>query len=223
MTTNTVEVEIPFSGFYESWHDATIDRAIESMLADPDGNGEDPTPGLPDDAYLRINYRAIQREYVIAYAELFGIEYGLTVNAAVDMQSPREYNFSTDRIFTRVKRSEFDALRAKVELDAEWPEYVRQHCTSYDGFWSFYSNDVLDSVWTRPHLDVAQTRLVLEFYAGSVGGHDWELRLIEYVRAEELQSLQTECGKILDSIDCEPQPVTQTECLPLEFTTTKES
>ena len=208
--SDLIEVQIPFGGFYESWHSTAIDRATESAFSDPDGNGDDPIEGLPDDAYMRIDYRAIEREYVADYAFLFGNEYGLTIDpATVELVSPREYNFSTDRIAAKVNRAEFDTIRRSVESDPSWPAYVRENCTSYSGFTSFYSNDSTDSDWTRETLEFAQTRLVLEFHAIAENGQDWELDSLEYVNAYELQALQTETGKVLDAIDAtrDPKPI----------------
>ena len=69
-----------------------------------------------------------------------------------EVSSPREYNFTTDRIFKQVKITEQDYyklvgfLSGKKELAKQ---VFENHFTSYDGFTSFYSNKL--DYWL--HLD----------------------------------------------------------------------
>lgn len=57
--------------------------------------------------------------------------------------SPKEYNFSGDLCefsFT-VSKKEVKRLAALCLADERFPEHLRKHYTSYDGFWSYCTND----------------------------------------------------------------------------------
>ena len=199
-----VEVELPFSGFYESWHSDEIDRALEMDL---NGiiNGDDATGELDHDApeaeYLwngTVDYRAIEREYCKEYAQLFGTEFDLECEF-IEMTSPREYNFATDRLFVSVPREQMDAIRHRVEAMPEWPSIVKDRFTSYDGFASHYSNDSTKEVWTRDTLDECQYRVMLEVIA-----KEWlDDKMIYVIGDMEIMSFdssQTEMAKVYEIV-----------------------
>jgi hypothetical protein len=57
--------------------------------------------------------------------------------------SPKEYNFSGDQCdfsFT-ISKKEVARLAALCLADERFPEHLRRHYTSYDGFWSHCTND----------------------------------------------------------------------------------
>jgi len=129
---------IPFSGFYQSAHDAEIDRALDLMLSDESG---DAFPGLVDHAW-RGDFRHIHDAYAAAYAARFLSEFGI-VGEFESMQSPREYNFTTDRLFCIVPDAEMARILTETPretLDACAAEWF----TSRSGFISSYSPDVDD-------------------------------------------------------------------------------
>lgn len=153
-----IEIELPFAGFYESWHDEKIDDAIEQNFWDDDCN-------VPEDIYNKIweadiNWSAIQNEYCKEFTEQFGHHFGLDLKF-IEMTSPREYNFQTDRIFASIPATQINKIRKEVESYPEWPEVIRERYTSRDGFWSHYSNDHKDDEWARPVLDECQYETVL--------------------------------------------------------------
>jgi hypothetical protein len=138
-----LSVKIPFSGFYESSHDAEIDRAIESYF-DTEGDGGN---HVPEDFYFSFNHwKDIQRDYAKLYTELFSEwlseETGLKVSFEYEeMTSPREYNFTTDRIFAKAPLVFFKKLRALVPDDVLEKQIITNH-RSRSGFISFYSDDI---------------------------------------------------------------------------------
>lgn len=157
-----VEIQIPFSGFYESWHDEKCSEAVESAFNYNHETDEDQE--LPEAFWdADINWSAIFRDYAKAYSEVFGEELGLDVEF-IEMSSPREYNFTTDRLFVKVPREQIDAIKDKVFADKEASEYVSERFTSRDGFWSHYSNDLTDEEWTAETLDECQYGVILEAY-----------------------------------------------------------
>ena len=136
---------IPFNGFYESEHAAELDRAVEDFF-DPEGNG---TPDIPDNFYWSFNkWGEIRLEYVKVYLrnfeDAFNEATGLALKLPLEsMTSPREYNFETDRLFAYISKAGARRLRKYVDNE-KLAELIRDTFTSYDGFWSHYSNDLSD-------------------------------------------------------------------------------
>lgn len=127
---------IPFSGFYYTVHDSALDSALESIFSDDSG---DARHALVCKAYAAADWRTVQNNYAAEYAAAFAAEFKLPLQFE-SMESPREYNFSTDIIYCTVSAENaawlFDTcdrtLRAKV---------ARETFTSRDGFASFYDPD----------------------------------------------------------------------------------
>lgn len=122
----------------------------------------------------RTAYRKIAESYVAAFDHLAGEAFGMTVpdtrskwtwtedgQSVVtpepyarpsigmtfeSMDSPREYNFTTDRVYGLVPLKTMREIfrRSKAENHETLAAVVRDTFTSYDGFASFYSPD-LDS------------------------------------------------------------------------------
>lgn len=157
-----VDVQIPFSGFYESWHDQRCTEAVEDGFNYNHETGEEQE--LPDCFWdADIDWSAIHLEYAKQYAEMFMDEFEFTGKFA-EMTSPAYYNFSTDRIFITVPKEQMDAIKDKVFADKEARESVAEQFTSRDGFWSHYSNDLTDEDWTEEPLDECQYGAILDAY-----------------------------------------------------------
>lgn len=127
---------IPFSGFYNSIHDAELDRACEMILSDDRGHCvHDALPmRLSDSVDWRKAHTDYARRYAIEWAERFGVR-GLEFES---LHSPREYNFTTDRIFVEIPAGELARIYRAVRRKS-LPEVAREMFTSRDGFISFYS------------------------------------------------------------------------------------
>lgn len=181
----TLNATIPFSGFYASMHSDNIDRAINSYF-DKEGTGEE---GLePENFYFSFNHyddihEAYAKKYVECFADWFegetGVELPLTFET---MKSPREYNFTTDRIFCDIPLSAIRKIRAYVPDDV-LRKRVSDRFTSRDGFLSFYSKDLDD--WQETPLsgwDHNQIGTLIE--AALIVGSDseeygWEYSIME--------------------------------------------
>jgi hypothetical protein len=136
---------LPFSGFYETWHNQVIDDTIEQMFSDS-ATGTHTFDGLVYRVQTTANYRAIFEAYAKDYVESFDLAYpcGITFES---LESPREYNFATDRIFVNIPVVE--ALRIYDEIDEpKLAAHIQERCTSRSGFISNYSNDLED--WGTP-------------------------------------------------------------------------
>jgi hypothetical protein len=162
-----MEVKIPFSGFYESDHDKILDDAFEGIFQNDQGDIHEYAQGQDEGerdnrlttAYFDVDWGKVRAEYVKAYTEAFtrqlnddlkhkGLQITLTYKA---MESPREYNFTTDRIFAEISLADVKKLYRLVDK-AKFSKYLKDHFTSYDGFISFYSNDLDDWV-VKPFKD----------------------------------------------------------------------
>lgn len=151
-----VESGIPFSGFYNSVWDGEIDNceemAIENLKEDWDS--VEGFEAVWDDGVVyeilnaNTDYRKMHEQIAEAYVGLladelneeFGFGVGLTFK---ELNSPREYNFTTDRIFAEVDLSDIVRVYRKVGRKAV-AKIARIMFTSYDGFISFYPPDIRD-------------------------------------------------------------------------------
>jgi hypothetical protein len=144
---------LPFAGFYESeWtrlvdHDEemAIENEAESELERPEG----PHLEAHEIGGVWFNYmdyasayRAIARDYVDAFNhawdDCFGWHPGLVFEK---MESPRFYNFETDRVFAYIPRQTIARL-VQINRAGKWQSFNKvaaDRHTSYDGFISFYS------------------------------------------------------------------------------------
>lgn len=181
-----VEIQIPFWGFYEGIHDSNLDDAIDNAFDYDYDSGDDIE--LDDKFYdakwsADINWGDIHKGYAKAYTEEFGELFGLDLKF-VELSSPAFYNFSTDRIFASIPKEQLDKLRKDVEAHEKWAECVKERFTSYDGFWSNYSNDVKDEEWTRDVLDECQYGVMIEFWIEHISdeNEDWQAFLMDDFR-----------------------------------------
>lgn len=151
------DVAVPFSGFYESVHDALIDQTLERMMGDSDG---DSIKEALEFANGDMDWGKVHLEYARAYAsELLGDER----HTFVRLHSPREYNFTTDRIFIKMPLNSLWKMYRLKEVQARLKEVAADLFTSRSGFHSFYDPDV--TTWGS-HLkwDANQWLAVLQSY-----------------------------------------------------------
>jgi hypothetical protein len=138
-TENTIEVALPFCGFYESALSYEIDRELESIFDPECGYGD-----VPDEIYNQIDYGKVHQSLASAYVKAFenwlANEHGIEMDLDfVEMTSPREYNFSTDRVFVNCLIPDLEKVFNAVK--DEMPEMVKKRFTSGPGFISFYDSD----------------------------------------------------------------------------------
>lgn len=181
-----IEIELPFSGFYESLHDQMIEDEIEQHFSYDHDSGEDKPLGDDyDEARWNadINWQEIHTAYAKAYTEAFGEEFGLNLEF-VDMTSPQFYNFSTDRIFANIELDEINRIRKEAEAHPKYAEFIRERYTSYDGFSSNFSNDSKDEEWTKEELEPVQYRSILDFWIENISdaSEDWDIFLMDDAR-----------------------------------------
>lgn len=143
-------IQLPFCGFYESSASGMIDDGVNQAFDYSDGGG---VYNVPDECWYktpyRIDYKAISialvEAYVDAFAEQYEDETGINITPEFEeLTSPREYNFETDRVFVSVPLSVVAALFTESEKDGHnhLAETIKDNCTSYDGFFSYYPNNL---------------------------------------------------------------------------------
>jgi hypothetical protein len=172
---------LPFSGFYNSYHDAELDSTLEQMFSDRE-TGCQRNTDLENYMSDSCDWRQVHTEYAKAYAVAFGSEFKIEGLEFESLSCPKEYNFSTDRIFAVVPDSELARILAAVEPVA-FRALIRARFTSCDGFISSYSND-LDDWGPIEEWDHNQLGTLVWAYANqetNAGGFDGlaELSLME--------------------------------------------
>lgn len=165
--TDRLSVEIPFSGFYHSlWSDAVdseessyaehrAEQDREEIAEELRLSADDYAGFLFDCTDYSTVYTEVARSYVSAFESVVNEQTGLALGLKFEeMQSPREYNFTTDRIFCNI--SYMMALRMMVRSRKDGhkmlAKIIAERFTSYDGFISSYRNR-LDSWLAKPLAD----------------------------------------------------------------------
>jgi len=123
MTTKTQKTEfsLAFGGFYHSEHSDNIDSREEMYGY----NWED------------VDYKETHLNYCNAYLNKLSEELEINLKF-IQLDSPREYNFTTDKIVCSISNKDFKALLDAYDTK-ELFNYIEEHSKSRDGFYSFYS------------------------------------------------------------------------------------
>lgn len=133
------EAEIPFSGFYESHHSYEIDRELTQIFSDDSGSTYHPT--LWQMGFDGLEYKAVELAYIQEYIDSFATETGIQSAIFSGMESPKFYNFETDRAFAKITTQE--VARIYKETDKEVLDRIaRERHSHRSGFISSYSPDV---------------------------------------------------------------------------------
>ena len=148
---------IPFQGFYNSLYSYAIEGEIESSL---DWYTEDYelTEAQRDtlaNGYLEKNvsefYYNVSKDYAEAFIYEIERDTGLSLNARFEsMESPKEYNFQTDRLFIELPEASAVAFVNYILANhkEELEKLIAQSFTSCDGFISHYDNTL--EAWGDP-------------------------------------------------------------------------
>lgn len=173
MTNQMFEIQIPFAGFYCSIHEQEIGQPLERL---PDYWCEYMRCDIPQklmDMFERAaDWQNAMEEYARDYAQGFINEYLECRGVYSGMQSPRYYNFKTDRLFVKIPRHELARLWRKTDkviLD----RICEERFTSYDGFRSFYRPEWRE--WGRLSTwDHNQLGALLLAYLETERGEEWD-------------------------------------------------
>lgn len=162
---------IPFSGFYNSLHDQELDYELERMFADR-ATGCQTNDALLHHALDVVDWGFVHHAYAKEYAEQFAWKFKVQMTFE-SLQSPREYNFTTDRIFCEIPVREVHRIIGMVGLDAI-SELARERFTSCSGF---YSPDIEDwgQISTWDHNQVGTVMEALAAGEDFDGGQEFDL------------------------------------------------
>lgn len=136
-----MEMRIPFMGFYNSRLDWEFDRAFEQMFQD--SNGCNINSELHNRAWNVVDFSFAYRDAARDWAERLIFELKLDGAKFVTVESPREYNFETDRIFINVPASQIARIYAETDPDI-LERIANELFTSRSGFISHYDPCVSD-------------------------------------------------------------------------------
>jgi hypothetical protein len=148
---------IPFQGFYNSLYSYGIDSEIENSV-DYYYKEYELTEAQRDtlaNGYLAKNVGEFYYNVAKDYAESFIYEIerdtGLALNARFEsMESPKEYNFQTDRLFIELPEANAAAFVNYILANHkdELEKLIAQRFTSRSGFISHYNNTL--EAWGDP-------------------------------------------------------------------------
>lgn len=188
----TLSINIPFGGFFESKWSALVDDEVE-QYAEHYAGDDQKEADIPEALRLSesevsecvfwtcnysAGYAAVARDYPEAFnaqaLNVLGFDLKLTFE---ELTSPREYNFETDRIFCRIQVSIVRRLFALSRKDkhARLSATIAARFTSRSGFTSFYDN-TLQPWLEKPLLDWDANELGTLLIACLDGElDDWEI------------------------------------------------
>jgi hypothetical protein len=132
-----MEIQIEFGGFY-GYHDEYIEQRIE---ADNDWDAEWDIDN--------IDWQKTFEDYAESWLYRFNSYCDLDLEF-VGIDSPKYYNFRTDRIIAKINDEDIERLMECVDY-VEFYEFANPRLTSRDGFISFYNG--LDDLIERSKND----------------------------------------------------------------------
>jgi len=137
----TIETLAPgFSGFYNSIWEFDDDAINVDIAEQREERGLDEL----SDYTLDIDYKRYRVDVAKQYCKVTSklLDDYIESMTFKELESPREYNFTTDKIVCDVT-IDTDKISAWCEDNKdELSEYITQRFTSRDGFCSFFSNDI---------------------------------------------------------------------------------
>lgn len=145
------EVAIPFTGFYNSDHDAVFDDHLEMEIYNfqTEYDATDEQIEAYQNAFFAIDWKQAHTEYAEEYCKALFYKIDDETGLKLDykfkaLESPRFYNFETDRIFCDINEEDLYKLLkiVKKEYSAIMNSLVSNKFTSYNGFTSFYPSAI---------------------------------------------------------------------------------
>lgn len=155
----TVDIRIPFCGFYESEASYMIDQEIEQSF-DYEGSG---MSDIPEDFYNHWDHKPVSKafaeEYTPVFQDWFNSECSLDIVLNFkELYSPRFYNFETDTITCTITQDDVLKLWRAVDKNV-LALVIKERFSDRSGFISHYEADMYEdgsnkdycrTVWTKP-------------------------------------------------------------------------
>lgn len=146
-------IDIRFGGFYESLHSDRVDDAAY----DTDDMGERIDRDVPPK-----EFDAIRAEYGSNYVDFLNDQFGSSLKF-MHVDSPREYNFSTDVFIAECSDDDFERIidRANEDYPSDLNRKIYDACTHVSGYIAL--NTIVELVAKRDMLaSVALEVLIYE-------------------------------------------------------------
>jgi hypothetical protein len=200
---NKLESTIPFDGFYESFISADIEHQIGQQIewdSDTFDLNEDEQQILWD-SYLSVNrsyfYNQIAEDYTNFYIDALNERLeGFTLKATYKFfTSPREYNFSTDRIFIEIEENHvIDFIKYIIKnYKKELEKKIEDRFTSRSGFSSFYKNSI--DLWPKDYSEWDHNQIGTCFELFDLEEEDINYSLREYLSETIMDNLGNTLGQ----------------------------
>jgi hypothetical protein len=202
---NKAIATIPFQGFYDSLYSHAIDSEMENSI-DYYYKEYELTEAQRDtlaNGYLEKNtsefYYNVSKDYAESFIYEIERETGLSLNARFEsMESPKEYNFQTDRLFIELPEASAIAFVNYIleNHKDEFRNLIAQRFTSRDGFWSNYKNTL--EAWGDPsEWDYNQLGTCFEIFE-YLEQEIYEHSIYESIRNGLVDTLSDAADKMLD-------------------------
>jgi hypothetical protein len=167
-------VQIPFSGFYDSSHSNILEHELYNSMFTDYKSGCENNDNLSNAANDLIGWRGVYVDYAKEYVKNFNHEFDLNLTFE-SLQSPKEYNFSTDRIFCQIDRKDLTKIARTTKKDI-LDKTAKSMFTSRDGFISFYDANYKTwgkiSSWDYNQLSCLLEAFFLQYSNNVEGGCD---------------------------------------------------
>ena len=204
---NKLESTIPFDGFYESFISGDIDHQIGQQI-ESDCDIYDLNESEEEilyNNYLSVNtsyfYDQIAEDYTNFYIDALNERLeGFTLKATYKcFESPREYNFETDRIFIEIEENHaVDFIKHIVQnYKKELEKKIEDRFRSRSGFISFYKNSI--DLWAKDFKEWDCNMIGTCFELFDLEEEDINYSLREYLSETIMDNLGNTLGK--DGID----------------------
>lgn len=138
-------IKLPFSGFYDSIHSNNVEYELNSSIFTDHDTRMINNDRLTELAYDAIDWAGLYLDYAREYVDNFNNKFDLNL-VFESMSSPKEYNFTTDRIFCEINEKELKQIVKQTNKES-LVKMVNYMFTSRDGFSSYYDNDY--STWGK--------------------------------------------------------------------------
>ncbi len=173
----TKNILIPFVGFYETIASEKVDSIAFRDFIDENNIPDNEETGWLDvpedmsdehqeafwDEYYPKHRDEIQKQVAIDYIDGLSKDIDLPMTFE-SIDSPRFYNYGTDRLFVDVPEGELLHFYNRVDKKI-LAEMIKENHTSRDGFASFYDDTIEAESWKDPEAyDHNQWTTVIEAY-----------------------------------------------------------
>ena len=142
-----------FTGFYdsifcqyESWYESELD-----YLTSEQGMTDETATDYLDKCDTSKCNADMSETIAHKFEEIFNDTFKTKIEIEfTNLESPQYYNFSTDKILASITFNYGEILELILDNKQAFEKFLKDNFTSYDGFFSSYSNDFND--WNFPNL-----------------------------------------------------------------------